>query len=72
MLLFSALALLVAGVLADHVDLAPASDDLAVLAYPLDAGSDLHRALDSLSVRRIITGGDPTRDRCHPSRFRPN
>src|SRR4051794_232693 len=39
----SALPLLVAGVLADHVHLAPAADDLAALADALHARSDLHR-----------------------------
>src|SRR4051794_3683786 len=38
-----ALPLLVAGVLADDVHLAPAAHDLAVFADSLDAGSDLHR-----------------------------
>src|SRR5205823_2090991 len=45
------LALLVAGVVADHIDLAPAADDLAVFANPLDAGSDLHRTLFPSSSR---------------------
>src|SRR4051812_45746999 len=39
----STLPLLVAGVGADHVHLAVATHDLAMLADTLDAGSDLHR-----------------------------
>src|SRR4051794_40551803 len=45
----SALSLLVGGVLPDGVALAAAPDDLAVLADPLDAGSNLHRTSCSLS-----------------------
>src|SRR3954471_8376933 len=45
----SALPLLVAGVLADDVHLAAAANDLAVLADPLDAGSNLHRTSYSFS-----------------------
>src|SRR4051794_7914514 len=45
----STLALLVAGILADHVDLPPAANNLAMLADPLHAGSNLHRTSYSLS-----------------------
>jgi hypothetical protein len=38
----SALALLVAGVLADHLDAPVPADHLALLAHLLDAGSNLH------------------------------
>src|SRR6185312_6535177 len=59
----SALSLLVAGVVADHVHLAPAADDLAMLANPLDARSDLHRAECSLPGR-FATG--PPHDQATP------
>src|SRR3954465_1545604 len=55
----SALPLLVAGVLADHVHLAPAANDLAALADALHARSDLHRPSRSLSRRRRRATGRP-------------
>jgi hypothetical protein len=38
----STLALLMTGIGADHVDHAAATDDLAVLTDPFDAGTDFH------------------------------
>src|SRR4051794_839589 len=81
--LSSALALLVARVLADDVDLAPAANDLAVLADPLDAGSNLHRTSYSLSINNRAGPHAGPRDRvgpprrpshpvARPSRFGPN
>jgi hypothetical protein len=62
----SALPLLVAGVLADDVDLAPAAHDLAVLADPLDAGSNLHRTSYSLSQTNAESDPTPTPLPCPP------
>jgi len=50
--LCSALALLVAQVLADHHDPPVATDHLALLAHRLDAGLDLHGVL-----RDMLVGG---------------
>jgi hypothetical protein len=48
--LSSALALLVARVLADHHDASVPTDDLALLAHLLDAGSDLHGDVSLLAL----------------------
>src|SRR3954453_6477559 len=61
----STLALLVAGILADDVDLPPAANDLAVLADPLHAGSNLHRTSYSLSHQQ--QSRTPRRNPCHGS-----
>ena len=69
----SALPLLVAGVLADHVHLAPAADDLAVLADALHARSDLHRPTRSLSRqigRRPVPAGSVSLGREAPTNRR--
>ena len=46
----SALALLVAQVLADHLDATVPADHLALVADLLDAGLDLHRVFSSAAV----------------------
>src|SRR6188768_1190558 len=57
----SALALLVARVLADHHDAAVATDHLALVTDGLDAGLDLHRSCPSLlGCRLIVAVDDPT------------
>jgi hypothetical protein len=53
--LLSALALLVPGVLADDHHATVTTDHLAVLADPLDAGSNLH-----LERFLLVAIGDPT------------
>jgi len=57
------LPLLVSGVLADHVYLAPATDDLASLADPFHARSNLHRPLARFRVDVLRIDGK-TRLRC--------
>ena len=51
----STLALLVAGIAADHEDHAPAADDLAVLTDSLDAGADFHDCV----LRYLVCANGP-------------